>query len=66
MDIFSKNKFLYRVIIALIAINLFTVGFFWFARKDHADGHPPKKDFKAVSLILKEKLHLTDEQESNS
>jgi len=62
MDIFSKNKFLVRVIFVLIFINLFSTGYLWLNMHKQPDRNPPKQEKARTTNLLKEKLHLTDQQ----
>ena len=67
MDIFIKNKFLLRIVIVLIILNLFSVGFVWWQRKPPPhDKHPPQQDKENIITTLKDKLNLSDEQEKET
>jgi hypothetical protein len=61
MDIFLKNKFLLRLVLFLVIVNLIALGYlWWYARKEHLP--PPQPDFEKLAAILKDKLQLTDKQ----
>ena len=62
MDIFLKNKLLLRVVIFLLLLNLFSIGFFWLGGKGNDDRRRPKRPIEEVTAILKEELHLTPKQ----
>jgi Spy/CpxP family protein refolding chaperone len=66
MDIFSQKKFLTRVILFLVMLNLLSVGFFVWKSVYH---HEPllflkNEDYKNVSGILKKELNLDEKQVS--
>ena len=61
MDIFSRNKFLVRVVAFLLLLNLFSIGYFWLGRKGN-DGRRPKRPIEQLTAILKKELQLTDKQ----
>ena len=62
MDIFSKNKFLVRVIFVLIFLNLFSTGYLWRTMNKRPNRNPPKQEKGSTAYLLKDKLHLTGEQ----
>ena len=62
MDIFSKNKFLVRVIFVLIFLNLFSTGYLWRTMNKRPNRNPPKQEKVGTANLLKDKLHLTDPQ----
>ena len=62
MDIFSKNKFLIRVIFVLIFLNLFSTGYLWRNMNKRPNRDQPKQEKVNTTNLLKEKLHLTEEQ----
>ena len=62
MDIFSKNKFLIRVIFVLIIFNLFSTGYIWQTMKKRPNRDQPKQEKVNTTNLLKDKLHLTEAQ----
>lgn len=63
MDIFSQKKFLVRLIIILVALNIAFIGFFWWNNKQL--GRPPRPTHNSqqeLSALLKKELNLTDKQ----
>ena len=62
MDIFSRNKLLLRLVIVLIVINVFFIGFLWWQNFCGHKKPPPPRNSVEISEILKEKLQLTDQQ----
>ena len=62
MDIFSKNKFLVRVIFVLIIFNLFSTGYIWRNMNKRPNRNPPKTERGSTTNLLKDKLHLTEQQ----
>ncbi len=62
MDIFSKNKFLVRVIFVLIFLNLFSTGYLWRNMNKRPNRNQPKQEKVNTANLLKDKLHLTDRQ----
>jgi len=65
MDIFAKQKIFVRTIILLVVLNIILLGFFIF--KEMKPRHEPllfpkNEEYKAVSLILKKELNLTNNQ----
>ncbi len=62
MDIFSKNKFLLRIVIILIVLNIFSIGYLWSVRMENYDNRPPKKSIREITGILQNRLHLSNEQ----
>ncbi|MEI7830574.1 MAG: Spy/CpxP family protein refolding chaperone [Prolixibacteraceae bacterium] len=64
MDIFTRNKFLLRIIFILIFLNLISTGYLLWNKKGGPNPRQPKRDKENSTQILKEKLHLTKEQES--
>ena len=63
MDIFTRNKFLLRIIFVLIFLNLFSTGYLWWHKNEGPDDRQPRKGKDNPKQILREKLHLTREQE---
>lgn len=63
MDIFSKSKYQARIIIILLAINVFTIVFWGIQLKASDEDAKPRRDAKDAMLILKNKLNLTAQQE---
>lgn len=63
MDIFSRNKFLVRIIFVLLFLNIISTGYLWFQKKEKPDDRQPKKERENSLRVLKEKLHLAREQE---
>lgn len=64
MDIFSRNRFLIRIIIVLLFLNIISTGYLWIQRMEKPDDRQPKKERENSLRVLKDKLHLTREQES--
>ena len=62
MDIFSKNKFLVRVIFVLIFLNLFSTGYLWHNMKKRPNRDQPRQEKVNTTNLLKDKLHLTEQQ----
>jgi Spy/CpxP family protein refolding chaperone len=62
MDIFIKNKFLIRLILVLIIINIASLVYIWWQQTEEKNAPPPKREKDAAS-VLKEKLSLSEEQE---
>ncbi len=67
MDIFSENKLLIRLIIALVLLNTGLVGYvFWQNYTIHQEPkeHKPidKADFQYVSNVLQRELNLSEDQ----
>jgi hypothetical protein len=62
MDIFSKNKFLIRLVWVLIVINLACIGFLWWQVKSDHKRIPEKKNIEKITSDLKQKLELSDNQ----
>ena len=62
MDIFSKNKFLLRLVFVLVGINIFSIGFQWWEKSHAENGRPPKKDINQITAILTRELQLTPQQ----
>ncbi|MEI7423601.1 MAG: Spy/CpxP family protein refolding chaperone [Prolixibacteraceae bacterium] len=63
MDIFSKNKFLVRIIFILLFLNIISTGYLWFQKREKPDDRQPKKERENSMRALKDKLNLTREQE---
>jgi hypothetical protein len=63
MDIFSKNKFLQRVVLILIFLNIVSISFFWFQQRENRNRREPRKDTEKAVSILTEKLQLDKNQE---
>jgi len=64
MDIFTRNKFLVRIIYILIFLNMLSIFFLWSHKKEGANDRPLKRSKENSTSILKDKLHLTKEQET--
>ena len=64
MDIFTRNKFLLRIILVLIFLNLFSIGYLWWQKSEGPEDRQPRKGKDNPKQILKEKLHLRREQET--
>ncbi len=62
MDIFSRNKFLLRLVFALVLINIVSIGFQWWEKSRGENGRPPKKDLNQLTAILTRELQLTPQQ----
>ena len=62
MDIFSKNKFLVRVIFVLIFLNLFSTGYLWRNMNKRPNRDQPKQEKGSTTNLLKDKLRLTEQQ----
>lgn len=62
MDIFSRDKLLARLVVALVVVNLALVGLFWW-RSSHrpSPGQAPVQQ-KDLSALLKQELRLNDSQ----
>ena len=58
MDIFSKNKFLTRLVVVLILLNVVSIGFQWWDKLDN-NGRPPKPEINKLTAILTKELQLT-------
>ena len=65
MDIFTRNKFLIRIILVLILLNLFSIGFLWREKRDRpAPGdRSPRKGKENSTQFLRDKLGLSKGQE---
>jgi hypothetical protein len=61
MDVFSRNKFLFRLVITLAAVNLFALGYLWWQVR-HNHQPPPQANIEKLAVILKDKLKLSDKQ----
>ena len=64
MDIFLRNKFLVRIILVLLLLNIISTGYLWMQKREMPEDRQPKKERENSPRVLKEKLHLTREQES--
>lgn len=65
MDIFSQKKFLTRIILFLVMLNLISVSFFiWKSIYNEPLLFPKNEDYKNVSRILKRELNLSEKQDS--
>ena len=64
MDIFTRNKFLVRIIYILIFLNILSIVFLWSHKKEGPNDRPQKRSKENSTSILKDKLHLTSEQEA--
>jgi hypothetical protein len=62
MDLYARNKFLVRIIVILILLNIFSVGFMWWQRKENCEKRPPKRDIAQITSELKDKLKMNDDQ----
>ena len=71
MDIFKQNKFLMRIIIALVVMNTITIGLFLYNGAFSHGGrpmHPPPpgaSNFEEVSDILANELKLSPQQQAD-
>jgi len=63
MDIYSRNKFLLRIIAVLILLNVFSIGFLWWQRKDPTPDKQNKRDMEKIAHEIKDKLKLNNAQE---
>jgi Spy/CpxP family protein refolding chaperone len=65
MDIFTRNKFLVRIIVVLILLNLFSMAFLWWDKKERPEpgDRPPRKGKENSTQVLKDKLGLSRPQE---
>lgn len=63
MDIFTRNKFLLRIIFILIFLNLISTGYLLWNKKEGPNPRQPKREKGNSTQILKEKLRLSKEQE---
>ena len=62
MDIFSRDKLLARLVVALVLVNLLLVGLFWWRsahRPSPAKAPAPARD---LSVLLRQELRLNDSQ----
>jgi Spy/CpxP family protein refolding chaperone len=64
MDIFTRNRFLLRIIFILIFLNLLSTGYLLLNKKEGPNPRQPRREKENSTQILKEKLHLSGEQES--
>jgi len=65
MDIFSQKKFLTRIILFLVMLNLISVSFFiWKSIYNLPLLFSKNEDYKNVSRILKRELNLSEKQDS--
>lgn len=66
MDIFSQKRFLTRIILFLVILNLISVGFFVWKSIYHQGPllFPKNEEYKNVSGILKKELNLSENQVS--
>jgi len=64
MDIFTRSRLLLRIVFVLLFFNLAATGFMWFNNKDVTD-RQPKRGKENVNRIMKEKLHLSREQQDS-
>ncbi|MCX6230433.1 MAG: Spy/CpxP family protein refolding chaperone [Bacteroidetes bacterium] len=62
MDIFLKNKFLLRLILLLIVLNLFSVFYIWMQQRNCRCNKLPNRNIEGITAVLKDKLQLTDNQ----
>lgn len=63
MDIFSQKKFLLRLVIILIVLNLALIGFFWWRSSQAGKPpRPPRAGQRELSGILKKELNLSEKQ----
>jgi Spy/CpxP family protein refolding chaperone len=63
MDIFSKSRFLVRLVITLVLLDLFAIGYLWFSKPAGRNPQPPDRPMENVSGALRDKLHLSKDQE---
>jgi len=61
MDIFKQNKMLQRLVLLMIIMNLGSWAALWHFSKNSSDG-PPKKNIGKLTVLLKEKLALSEKQ----
>ena len=59
MDIFTRNKFLLRIIFILIFINLFSTGYLWWNKKGEPNDRQPRREKENSTQILKDKLQCS-------
>jgi len=65
MDVFSQKKFLTRIILFLVMLNLISVSFFvWKSIYNEPLLFPKNGDYKNISRILKKELNLSEKQDS--
>ena len=65
MDVFSQKKFLTRIILFLVMLNLISVSFFvWKSIYNEPLLFPKNENYKNVSRILKKELNLNEKQVS--
>ena len=65
MDIFTRNKLLLRVIVILITINLLSTGYLLWHRKGGPEERQPGRKNNNSTQVLRQKLHLSKEQETS-
>lgn len=65
MDIFKKNKLLLRLVLLLAVLNLFSIAFIWWQRKEDHNKTAPKRDFEKTASLLKKELQLSGRQEAD-
>jgi Spy/CpxP family protein refolding chaperone len=62
MDIFSKNKFLIRMVGALVLLNLLSIYFLHFGRDGSCPQPAPRKDIKELTQFIAKELELSESQ----
>jgi Spy/CpxP family protein refolding chaperone len=69
MDIFAQNKFLIRLVVLLVALNLFSMGIFMWKEFSQPKQHPSppeqreqREDYHDVSDVLQRELNLNSQQ----
>ena len=65
MDIFTQNRFFIRIIVVLVFLNLFTMGYLWWDKRDHPGpgDRQQRKGRENSTQVLRDKLRLTRSQE---
>lgn len=63
MDIISKNKFLQRMVLILIILNIVSISFFWIQKRENGNRREPRRNTEKAVSILTEKLQLDKNQE---
>lgn len=65
MDIFTRNKFLVRIIVILILLNLFSMSYLWWDKRDRPENgvRSPRRAKENSAHILRDKLGFSKAQE---
>jgi Spy/CpxP family protein refolding chaperone len=65
MDIFSKNKFLQRIVIILILLNIITISLVLWQNRNGSNNPKPKRNPEKAVSVLTDKLQLDSKQKDN-